>query len=193
MFRGKSRSSEPWWRWHWTRLRRRKANRTKLPASGSFRGRYDVDSGDTEVAVLNLATPHTEMNASGAIGSRTVQLRVSANTNSLSEFQPLLSAEGQSSIPVEIAGRASFDGTLSGKISHPDIVGRLLATDFSYIYTPAATTAPPPQKRALWRHSCTWVNWQLNPRRRRNREGYTSIRWQAMCNMATTNWRSITA
>ena len=115
----------------------------QLPASGTFRGRYDVKSGDTEIAALNLATPHTEINASGAIGSHSVQLKVGANTNSLQEFQPLLSAQGQSSIPVEIDGRASFNGTVSGKIAHPDIVGRLLATDFSYVYTPAAPTCAP--------------------------------------------------
>ena len=120
----------------------------QLPASGTLRGRYHVDSGLTEIAGLNLATPHTEINASGTIGSRTVQLRVSANTNSLNEFQPLLSAEGQSSIPVEIGGRASFDGTLSGKVKRPDIVGRLLATDFSYVYTPAAPPAPPLQQKS---------------------------------------------
>lgn len=121
----------------------------QLPASGTFRGRYHMDSGNTEVAELNLATPHTEMNASGAIGSRSVQLRVSANTNSLQEFQPLFDAQGQSSIPVEINGRASFDGSVTGKIANPDIVGRLLATDFSYVYSRARSPAPPPQKSTL--------------------------------------------
>ncbi len=114
----------------------------QLPTSGTFRGRYDVNSGNTEITVLNLATPHTELSASGAIGSHSVQLKVSANTNSLQEFEPLLISEGQSSIPLQIEGRANFAGTVSGKIAHPDIVGRLLATDFSYAYTPAATPAP---------------------------------------------------
>ena len=119
----------------------------QLPTSGMLRGRYDVNSGNTEIAALNLATPHTEMNASGAIGSHSVQLKVAANTNSLQEFQPLLSSEGQSSIPLEIEGRANFNGTVSGKIAHPDIVGRLLATDFSYIYSPPTPPAPPPQQK----------------------------------------------
>src|SRR5208337_934618 len=59
-------------------------------------------------------------------------------------FQPMLSAMGLSPIPLEINGRASFNGTLSGKLDHPDIVGRLLATDFTYIYTPTPLPAPQP-------------------------------------------------
>ena len=120
----------------------------QLPTSGTFRGRYDVKSGDTAITALNLATPHTEISASGGIGSHSVQLKVGANTNSLQEFQPLLGSQGQASIPVEIQGRASFDGTVSGKIAHPDIVGRLLATDFSYVYMPAAPPAPPQQQKS---------------------------------------------
>ena len=118
----------------------------QLPASGTFRGRYDVRSGDTAITALTLATPHTEISAAGGIGSHSVQLKVGVNTNSLHEFQPLLS-QGQASIPVEIQGRANFNGTVSGKIAHPDIVGRLLATDFSYVYTPAAPHAPPTQEK----------------------------------------------
>src|SRR5271165_561420 len=119
----------------------------QLPTSGMLRGRYDVNSGNTEIAALNLATLHTEINASGAIGSHSVLLKVAANTNSLQEFRPLLSSEGQSSIPLEIEGRANFNGTVSGKIAHPDIVGRLLATDFSYIYSPPTPPVPPPQQK----------------------------------------------
>ena len=34
---------------------------------------------------------------------------------------------GQSALPVELNGRASFNGTVSGKLDHPDIAGHLLA------------------------------------------------------------------
>lgn len=119
----------------------------QLPTSGMFRGRYNVNASTLEVTAMNLATPHTEINATGTMGPRSLQFHVAANTNNLQEFQPLLSASGQSSIPVEIAGRASFDGTLSGKVDHPDIAGRLLATDFSYVYTAAAPPAPPAEKK----------------------------------------------
>jgi translocation and assembly module TamB len=117
----------------------------QLPVSGVFRGRYDLHSGSTDIAQLNLATPHTEANASGVLGSRTVDLKLAVTTTNLQEFQPLLNAMGQSEIPVELNGRTSFNGTVSGKLDHPDVAGRLLATDFSYVYIPAQPPAPAPQ------------------------------------------------
>jgi len=121
---------------------------SELPVSGSFRGRYQMRSGTTEIATLSLATPHTEANVSGVIGTRTVDLHVAANTSSFSEFQPLLSALGQPTVPLEINGRAGFTGTVSGRLTSPDVTGHLLATDFSYVYAPPPPTVqtPPPGK-----------------------------------------------
>ncbi len=113
----------------------------QLPVSGALRGHYDVYSGALTIAQLNLATPRSEANANGVLGSRTAQLKVAATTSSLAEFQPLLSAMGQSALPVELNGRASFNGTVSGKLDHPDVAGHVLASDFTYVYTPPA---PPP-------------------------------------------------
>jgi translocation and assembly module TamB len=117
----------------------------QLPVSGAFRGRYDLRSGTTDIAQLNLATPRTEVNASGVLGSRTADLKLAATTTNLNEFQPLLNAMGQSAVPVELNGRASFNGTVSGRLDHPDVAGRLLATDFNYVYTSAQPPAPKPQ------------------------------------------------
>jgi len=115
----------------------------QLPVSGALRAHYDVRSASLDIAQLNLATPHTEANASGQLGSRNAQLKIAITTSSLAEFQPMLTAMGQSSVPVELGGRASFNGTLSGTLDHPDIAGHLLATDFSYLYTPPLPTPPP--------------------------------------------------
>jgi len=124
------------------------AETNQLPVSGTLHGRYDVHSGLLSIAQLNLATPRSEANASGDLGPTDAQLKLAVTTTSLQEFQPLLNAIGQSALPVELNGRASFNGTLSGKLDHPDIAGRLLATDFSYVYTPeappAATQQPTP-------------------------------------------------
>ena len=164
----------------------------QLPVSGTLRGHYDVHSGLLAVSQLNLATPHTEANASGELGSRDVQLKVAITTSSLQEFQPLLTAMGQSSLPVELNGRASFNGTVGGKLAHPDIAGRLLATDFSYIYTPA----PPPAHRhrrrmpARWHRCCTSDKLRLSrPQPAPRRSASTSIRSPAMCSMAGLRWR----
>ena len=119
----------------------------QLPVSAAFRGRYNAYSGITDIATFELATPHTEINASGAMGSRSVHLQVAANTNSLQEFQPIFGADNQSAIPIEIDGRASFSGTLSGTFARPDLEGRLLATNFSYVYSPAPPPTTPPQDK----------------------------------------------
>ena len=121
----------------------------QLPVSGALHGRYDVRSGLLAISQLNLATPHTEASASGELGRRDVGLKVAITTSSLQEFQPLLGASGESAIPVELNGRASFNGTVSGKLAYPDIAGRLLATDFSYVYTPATAPAPAPKPTAV--------------------------------------------
>ncbi|HEX8801660.1 MAG TPA: hypothetical protein VF772_23755, partial [Terriglobales bacterium] len=67
-----------------------KPQTNQLPVSGAFRGRYDLHSGTTDIAQLNLATPHTEANARGVLGSRTAALQLGVTTTSLQEFQPLL-------------------------------------------------------------------------------------------------------
>ena len=121
----------------------------QLPVSGALRGHYDVHSGVLAIAGLNLATPHSEAIASGELGPRDAQLKIAVTTGSLKEFQPLLTAAGQPQLPIELNGRASFNGTLNGKLAYPDIVGRLLATDFSYIFTPmlaSVAATPHPSK-----------------------------------------------
>ncbi|HEY4934184.1 MAG TPA: translocation/assembly module TamB domain-containing protein [Terriglobales bacterium] len=121
----------------------------QLPVSGALLGRYDVHTGLLAVSQLNLATPHSEANASGELGARDLQLKLGVTTSNLNEFQPLLSAIGQSPPPIELNGRASFNGTVSGKVAYPDIAGRLLATDFSYVFTPtlaSVAAAPHPSK-----------------------------------------------
>ena len=117
--------------------------------SGALRGRYDVHSGHLDIAGLNLATPHSEANASGRLGPRDVELKLAITTSSLQEFQPLLTATGQSPLPIELNGRASFNGTISGKFAYPDIVGRLLATDFSFVFTSTLASVPPPHPSKL--------------------------------------------
>jgi len=119
----------------------------QLPTSGTFSGRYNVSSGVTEITTLTLATPHTEMNASGTLGLQTAELSVAVNSNGLEEFQPMLSAMGESALPIEINGRASFSGTVRGKLAHPDVAGRLLATDFSYLHYKTPPATPPPTTR----------------------------------------------
>ncbi len=129
----------------------------ELPVSGSVRGRSALRSERIDMSVLNLATPHTQLSASGSLGSSAVTLQLKVHANGLAELQPLL---GGGVLPVDLAGEATFDGTLSGRLRSPQLAGHVQATDFTYFYTPAATVpqpqpplvpvkhAPPPSRSA---------------------------------------------
>ncbi len=121
----------------------------QLPMSGALRGRYDFHTGSMAIASLSLATPHSEGNASGTLGPNVADLKISVTTSSLKECEPLLMAMGQSPLPFELHGVASFTGTMSGRLEMPDIAGRLLATDFNYLYEAKAPTVAKPQPNEL--------------------------------------------
>ena len=130
------------------------ASGNQLPISGSLRGRYSVHSGRTELAALDLTTPHSHVDATGTLSTISADLKLNLNTTSLTEFQPMLTAMAAAPLPVELAGATSFKGTLNGRLRAPEIAGHLQATDFTYIYTPASfAPVPPPQppaKRKSW-------------------------------------------
>ncbi len=114
-----------------------------LPVGGDVRGRYSVRSARIELANLNLTTPHSHVEATGTVSDTTAALKVNVNTSSLTEFQPMLTAMGNPPLPIELAGSASFNGSLNGRLRTPQIAGHLQASNFTYIYTPALNAAPP--------------------------------------------------
>ena len=129
----------------------------QLPVNASLRGRYSVRASSINLYALDARTPHSHVNASGTIGSTSASLKLALDTDSLTEFQPLLAAMGNAPLPIELGGEAKFDGTLQGRLSSPQIAGHLQAANFTYIYTsatkPAATTQPASQaKRRSWLH-----------------------------------------
>ena len=121
----------------------------QLPVSGHLSGRYGARSESTELSALSLTTPHSHLDATGTLGTTFAALKLNVNTSSLTELQPMLTAMGNAPLPIELGGSAHFSGTLNGKLRTPQIAGHLQATNFAYIYTPAAETparrtAPPP-------------------------------------------------
>jgi len=137
----------------------------ELPIRATVRGRYSAATDVMTLSAANVSTLHTQLNGSGDLSSRSAALKLTVTTTSLAEFQPLLSALGNEAPPVQLAGQATFTGTVNGKLKAPEIAGHLQATDFNYSYIPpsppvarpvSATTstktsffhraaAPPPQ------------------------------------------------
>ena len=121
----------------------------QLPVTATVRARYNPRAQVMDFSALTMTTPHSHVSATGTLGSTSAALHVVLNTTSLTEFQPLLTAKGSPPPPIELAGAASFDGTLSGRLNDPQIAGHVQASDFTYLYTPTAQgTAPPTQAPA---------------------------------------------
>jgi len=125
----------------------------ELPVTATVRGRYSLRTQTMEFSSLNVATRQTHLSASGALGSRSVALKVDFKATSLTEFQAFLSAMGNSPVPVELAGEAEFNGTLEGRLRELQIAGHLQASNFSYVYTPAPTTQALPTQSKPQRKS----------------------------------------
>ncbi len=138
----------------------RQPGSNQLPVSGNVRGRYNALSGRTDLDALNLNTPHSQLNATGSLGSTTAALALKANVTSLNDFQPLLTAMGTASLPLELNGNLSFDGTVNGRLRAPQIAGHVQATNVAYLYMPETkpaqaqpvSTAPPETKHRSWLH-----------------------------------------
>ena len=139
----------------------------ELPVNGSVRGRAALRSERIDLMALSLTTPHTQVTASGSLGSTSAMLQLKAHSNSLAELQPLLS-QGTSTLPVELDGEAGFDGTLRGRLRSPQIDGHVEAANFTYLYTPVAEAPPQlaPAKRTVSRSTPPSAPQSTTPARR---------------------------
>lgn len=108
-----------------------------VPVSGHANLTYEPGADRLDIRDLLLQTPGTRLAASGALGtSRAGQadLRLTATSTNLGEFDPLISAmrPGREEIPLELKGRTEFAGTMRGTLRSPSFEGRLDAVNFAY-------------------------------------------------------------
>ena len=135
----------------------------QLPVSASIDAEYSRARETLNVADLRLSTRATRLTASGRLGPRSGNLNLQVTTTDLGEFQPVLDAfHGPKQLPVELRGRATFVGTVSGRISSPSIQGHLQAADFSTDLAALASAGALPatavsEQRTLARHA----HWDL--------------------------------
>ncbi|HEY6968269.1 MAG TPA: translocation/assembly module TamB domain-containing protein [Candidatus Angelobacter sp.] len=103
----------------------------QLPVTATFQGSYHSATETLEVGGLNFATRGIRLNATGTLGSNAAQLRVAFNADSLQELQPVLAVwMPRAKLPLDVHGRASFNGTLFGKFSAISARGKLDLDDF---------------------------------------------------------------
>ncbi|MDP9267877.1 MAG: translocation/assembly module TamB domain-containing protein [Acidobacteriota bacterium] len=116
----------------------------QLPLTARVHVAYLAASQTLQVADLQLATRGTRLNAAGALGSETARLNVALTTTDLSEFQPALTAMRQGSqLPVEVKGRARFNGRVFGKLAAPSLAGHLELADFDTTIELPQSVVPP--------------------------------------------------
>ncbi len=132
---------------------------SSLPLHGTVKATYVGSAERLEVEQLNLATRGTRLDAvgtMGAVSNASAALRVTLNTTDLSELTPVLRALGESGpLPFDLMGRASFSGSVTGKLRELALAGHLEAHDFD-IQIPLALSrrkveaAAPQSQRVHW-------------------------------------------
>ena len=91
---------------------------TGAPVRGSIDAHYDASSETLDLGTSSLALPSTHLDFSGVLGR---QLRVRADSRNLDDVLPAFDVQ---SIPVKLRnGEAVFNGTITGKLDAPRIVG----------------------------------------------------------------------
>lgn len=133
----------------------------ELPVRATVRGRYNAATDTMTFSAANVSTPRTQLSGSGDLSARSAALNLTVTTTSLTEFQPLLAALGSESLPIQLAGQATFTGTVNGKFRAPEIAGHLQATDFTYTYIPPSpsvvrpVSATTPAKTSFFHRAAT--------------------------------------
>ena len=125
----------------------------QLPVKGNFQGAYHRATEILDVAALNLATRDIRLNATGTLGSSKAQLKVAFNANDVREVQPVLAAwSSDARVPLDVYGRASFNGAVSGKFTAISARGRLDLENFDTLLGPIHTLVAQknPAQRIHW-------------------------------------------
>ena len=101
-----------------------------LPLTTKARFLYRAGPQEFEVSEFSATTRSSQLQVSGKLSS-TSSLRVVASTTDLEEWHPLISAmRGPTEIPISLQGRATFNGTVAGKLSSPSVAGSLQINNF---------------------------------------------------------------
>src|SRR6266481_5251433 len=140
---------------------------SQVPLTARLQATYYRNPERLEVAGVNAATRDMRLNAVGTLGQQNTRLKVGFNANDLRELQPVLDTFSlETQVSVAVYGRASFNGTIFGKLSQPSATGHLDIANFDTLVhsalLPGAATAKTPASgmlRAHWDSAIADVIW----------------------------------
>ena len=113
----------------------------QIPLNASLDATYNARTRELQINNSSASSPATQWRASGGLSSSSA-LKVSFTTTDLSEWQPVISEMFPAGLPFSIHGRASFNGTAAGNLSHVTLTGSLRAEDFDTRVARQADTPP---------------------------------------------------
>ena len=111
------------------------------PLNANTRFTYQVRSSSLKLDDLTATTAATQVRASGSLAKSATSLRVSFASTDLREWQPIMSAIFPAGVPLDLHGRAAFDGTAIGPLSNLAFAGHVQLRDFDTSFAQSATPA----------------------------------------------------
>lgn len=116
----------------------------RVPLTASAHAIYDFRTGNVQLAGLSVATPSTQLSASGALTS---SVKISFSTSDLREWQSVITQLFPSGLPLVVHGHAAFNGNAAGSSSNLRLAGNLQLRDFD---TTVRTKAHEPERKVHW-------------------------------------------
>src|SRR6266567_191987 len=104
----------------------------QIPLVAKAQATYSLPSGEIALTDFGASTPATQIHASGALSS-SASLKFSFMTTDLREWQPFTSQLFPGGVPFVIHGRATVNGSASGRPSNATLVGNLQVEDFDVL------------------------------------------------------------
>jgi translocation and assembly module TamB len=101
----------------------------ELPLAASTHFTYRLHPAVLEISDLAANTPATQIRAVGTI-SNSNSLRVSVSSDNIGEWKALTSNLFPQGLPLLVAGRAAFNGSVAGIVASPAFNGNLQVYDF---------------------------------------------------------------
>src|SRR5262249_4007773 len=98
-----------------------------FPITGQIHGDYSAPAQAVSLNQSFLKLPQTTVNLNGTIGRSAAGLQVQFQSNDLGEIETIADAFGATSQPLGLGGTATFNATVRGSTTAPQINGQLSA------------------------------------------------------------------